>query len=382
MKLVFWSSLLFILYPYIGYPLILWIKRIFSTQIELKLNSAYYPLVSVVIAAKNEQVNIERRIRDILQQSYPKDNLEIIVISDGSTDKTNDIVEKLALEIKSQSNTPAIKILSYFPSQGKSIALNTGVKNASGEIIVFADARQRFHIDAIKNLVLFLEDQEVGCVSGELEFEGNVAGEGKPEMGIYWRYEKWIRKQESYSGSMIGATGAIYAIRKALFEPMPADTILDDVLIPMTIVYKGFSAIFNENAKAYDQQTSNIAEEWRRKVRTLAGNWQLLSINKRFFIPWQNPLWFRFISHKFLRLIVPFFLPIVLLSCAPIQEPFYRFLTIMQLSIYSMALLGYVAPIVRNVRFINLCFFLTTLNVAAIAGFYYWTTGSTAKLWR
>ena len=382
MKLVFWSSLLFILYPYIGYPLILWIKRIFSTQIELKLNSAYYPLVSVVIAAKNEQVNIERRIRDILQQSYPKDNLEIIVISDGSTDKTNDIVEKLALEIKSQSNTPAIKILSYFPSQGKSIALNTGVKNASGEIIVFADARQRFHIDAIKNLVLFLEDQEVGCVSGELEFEGNVAGEGKPEMGIYWRYEKWIRKQESYSGSMIGATGAIYAIRKALFEPMPADTILDDVLIPMTIVCKGFSAIFNEDAKAYDQQTSNIAEEWRRKVRTLAGNWQLLSINKSLFIPWQNPLWFRFISHKFLRLIVPFFLPIVLLSCALIQEPFYRVLTIIQLSIYSLVLLGYVVPIVRKIRFINLCFFLVTLNIAAVAGFYYWVTGSTAKLWR
>ncbi|MER2511809.1 MAG: glycosyltransferase family 2 protein [Nitrosomonas ureae] len=382
MKLTVWLSSLFILYPYIGYPLILWIKMIFSEQNNLKWSGIYYPLVSVVIAAKNEQVNIERRIRNILQQNYPKDNFEIIVVSDGSTDETNDIVKNMSLEIKSQYNIPAIKLISYFPSQGKSIALNKGVKNAIGEIIVFTDARQSFHIDAIKDLVLCFKDQEVGCVSGELLFEEDVAGEGKPEMGIYWRYEKWIRKQESYSGSMVGATGAIYAIRKGLFEPMPANTILDDVLIPMTIVCKGFSAIFNEDAKAYDQQTSNIAEEWRRKVRTLAGNWQLLSINKSLFIPWQNPLWFRFISHKFLRLIVPFFLPIVLLSCALIQEPFYRVLTIIQLSIYSLVLLGYVVPIVRKIRFINLCFFLVTLNIAAVAGFYYWVTGSTAKLWR
>ncbi|MEI2701469.1 MAG: glycosyltransferase family 2 protein [Baekduia sp.] len=382
MKLIFWISAFFVFYPYAGYPLILWINGLFSSRRKKVLIRESTPFVSVVVAVKNEEKNIQNRINNLLLQSYPKNRFEIVVASDGSTDSTNEIVSRMAREIRSQFNDPKIIFTSYHPSRGKSVAINEGVKNANGEILVFTDARQRFQVDAIKNLTSILNDPTIGCVSGELLFEDEAEGKDKTEIGLYWRYEKWIRKQESLSGSIVGATGAIYSIRKALFEPMPANTVLDDVLIPMIIVQKGFSAVFCDEAKAYDRLSSRIIDEWRRKVRTLSGNWQLLSINSNFILPWRNPLWFRFVSHKVLRLIVPFLLPIVLLSCASVQDPFYKALTFTQLFIYSLALLSYIVPAVRNVRFVNLCYFFILMNAAAVVGFYHWLMGNTAKIWR
>lgn len=383
MKYIFWISLVIILYPYVGYPLILWIKNLFNVNKINRMTPSLkdYPFVSVVIAVKNEELNIEKKIRNILDQTYPENSFEMIIIADGSSDDTNDIIERLSLEINSKYNFFKIKIISYFPSHGKAFALNQGVNNASGELIIFSDARQIFEANAIEMLVLTLQNQQIGCVSGELLFEGKAGGDSKPEMGIYWQYEKWIRKQESFSGFMVGATGAIYAIRKSLFYPIPSNTILDDVLIPISIIFKGFYAVFNDQARAYDKPTGHVKDEWRRKVRTLAGNWQLLSINNDLILPWRNPIWFRFISHKILRLIVPFFLPVFFISCLFIQEPLYRFFAISQFIFYGIVGLAYIRPSIRNIRIVNISFFFVTLNLAAITGFYYYVTDRTDRLW-
>ena len=265
-----------------------------------------FPHVSVVIAARNEEKNIERRIRNIMNQDYPKEKLEVIVVSDGSIDATDDIVKAIMSEVERRAKG-FLRILSHQPSFGKPFCINAGVAAATGDIIVFADCRQRFADNAIKELIKNFVDQKVGCVSGELVLEKTPGSSMQTEMGAYWRFEKWVRKLESSTGSVPGATGAIYAVRKKLFRPLPIQTLLDDVLIPMRICMQRFRTIFDSKAIAYDTVSMNFALEKKRKIRTLAGNWQLLILEPSLLNPFKNPIWARFLSHKILRLLIPYF---------------------------------------------------------------------------
>jgi biofilm PGA synthesis N-glycosyltransferase PgaC len=263
------------------------------------------PFVSVVIAARNEEEHIKRRIRDLIDQDYPKEKLEIIVVSDGSTDATDDIIETILCETECWRRN-FLRILSHKPSRGKPFCINAGMAAATGEIVVFADCRQRFAHNAIQELVKNFDDQKVGCVSGNLVFEETPGSSIQAEMGAYWRFEKWLRKLESDTGSVPGATGAIYAVRKELFRPIPIQTLLDDVLVPMHICIQGYRTIFESKAIAYDTVSMNFDMEKQRKIRTLAGNWQLLILEPNLLNPFKNPAWARFFSHKILRLLVPY----------------------------------------------------------------------------
>ncbi len=379
-KLIFWSSFSFILYTYAGYPILL---LIWAKLFPKKINKYYpkeSPTVSILIAAKNEERTIGQRIENLLAQDYPLEKVEIIIISDGSTDKTNKIVLKFANQ--QEKNKSLIKLIPLDTSQGKPNALNQGIRCAAGEIIVFTDARQKFDKNVTTELIANFSDPTVGCVSGELLFVKDTNSNIKEEMGLYWKIEKKVRKLESAIGSVAGATGAIYAIRKSLYQELPQETLLDDVLTPMNITLQGYRTIFEDNAYAYDTISQNVAQEWRRKVRTLAGNWQFLNIKPTLFLPVHNPIWWRFLSHKFFRLLVPFFLPLILAGAVLSESVSCQTFIYLQIIFYTMAISGWLVPQMRQYRIVNLSYFFMVLNLAALSGFVYWVTGNSSKAWQ
>ncbi len=379
-KLFFWTSLIFIFYTYIGYPILLSIwAKLFPQQIK-KSSPKESPTVSILIAAKDEEKNIGSRIENLLAQNYPKGKIEIIIISDGSEDRTNEIV--LEFTEPSQKGKPLVKLAALNKSAGKPKALNQGMALANGEIIVFTDARQTFEPNAIKELIANFSDPQIGCVSGELLFIKNTESNIKEEMGLYWKIEKMVRKLESTIGSVAGATGAIYAIRKSLYRELPKETLLDDVLTPMNIVLQGFRTVFEGKALAHDTISKNISQEWRRKVRTLAGNWQFINLKPSLFSPLRNPIWWRFLSHKFFRLLVPFGLPLLFVSAILSKGTFYQAFVYLQLLFYTLAASGWLIPQIRSYRIINLSYFFMVLNFAALNGFWYWITGNCKNVWQ
>lgn len=380
-KSLFFISLFFIFYTYAGYPLYLYaMTKLLPKPVKRKCSDPL-PFVSVIIAAKNEALNIEKRINNLLQQDYPSDRVEIIVVSDGSDDNTQVIIQQLA--DRQDPDQERISCHAYFPSQGKPSALNIGVQQASGEIIVFADARQTFNKDVITELIKNFSDSTIGGVSGELVFLEEGESSIKAQMGAYWEYEKKIRKMESDTGSVVGATGAIYAIRKKLYKPLAPATLLDDVMTPMNIVSQGYRIVFDSKAIAYDAVSKNVSQEWNRKVRTLTGNWQLLSLKPDLLNPLKNNCWFRFLSHKFARILVPFFLAILfVVPLSQLHAPLYLVAFYGQVVLYLCALMAYFFPKVQQNSFLKFIYFFCVLNVACLAGFWRWATGQATKTWQ
>lgn len=378
-KFIFWTSLLFIFYTYIGYPALLFIWAKLFPKIINKSSPEEYPTVSILIAARNEETNIGPRIENLLAQNYPKDKFEIIIISDGSQDRTNEIVLKYTNPPKAKA--PPVKLLALDNSKGKPNALNQGMSLAKGEIILFTDARQSFNRNVTKELVANFSDPTVGCVSGELLFVKDTTSNIHMEMGLYWTFEKTIRKLESTISSVVGATGAIYAIRKTLYRQLPPETLVDDVFTPMNIVLQGFRTIFESRACAYDIISQNAPQEWRRKVRTSAGNWQLITLNPRLFFPGQNPICWQFLSHKFFRLLCPFFFLILFLSSTVLNCIFYQLVTFSLVFFLLGGVIGWKFPRVQQLPMVKFFFFFTLLNCATVSGFWYWLKGDLNKVW-
>ncbi len=373
MEFLFWILLFLIFYTYLGYPLGLYIKSVFKKYPISYGHMEDFPRVSIVIAARNEAKNIERRIRNIMNQDYPKEKLEIIIVSDGSMDATDDIVKTIIHETDGLTKG-FLRMHSHEPSLGKPFCINTGVASATGDIVVFADCRQRFDDNAIKELVKNFGDRKVGCVSGELVFEETPGSSIQSEMGAYWRFEKWLRKLESATGSVPGATGAIYAIRKKLFRPLPVQTLLDDVLVPMHVCMLGYRTVFENKAIAYDVVSNTLDLEKKRKIRTLAGNWQLLFLEPALLNPLKNPLWIRFMSHKIFRLLIPYCL-ITLLFVALKLEDVYSYLFLATVALFFLIsflppmkgrfrLLSKFTRIFRSIIFLNYFAFLAPLKLA------------------
>lgn len=377
---LFWFSLLFIVYVYFGYPLILLILANLFPKPVVKRHFTEWPSVTVVIAAKNEADTIQRRIENIFSQDYPQDRLEVIVVSDGSADSTVAIVNNL---IADRGDVyPKIKMVPKAVSTGKPETLNLGVKEAQGELIVFADARQQFSGDALKNLIANFNDAEVGGVSGELHFVDNESSGLAVEMGVYWKYEKFVRKMESRCGSVVGTTGAIYAIRKELYQELPQAALLDDVLVPIFIVSQGFRVVYDSLALAYDTVSSDVKGEWRRKVRTLTGNWQMLSIAPTISYVIQGRILWRFFSHKIGRLLVPFFLIILFASGFAADGPVYVIASCGQVLFYGVALSAFFLKSLRKNKQVRLVYFFCVMNLAAAYSFFVWISGGSSRVWK
>ncbi len=331
METVFWLSFTLIVYVYFGYPavLALW-KRIAPRPVA----KAYWePAVSIVIAAHNERQRIEKKIRNCLSLDYPKQKLQIIVSLDGPTDGSEFAVWKYA--------SKGVDVVHSNEHRGKAAALNAALKRAAGEIVVFADARQTFDRSAIRELAANFADPAVGAASGELLLLDDSDREAAGGVGLYWRYEKCLRAMESQVHSAAGATGAIYAIRRELYEDLPEDTLLDDVLTPLRIVLKGKRAVFDPAAKAYDAVACCPLAEYGRKVRTLAGNYQLLGQLPQLLLPWKNPIFVQFVSHKAGRLLVPYALILLFVTNIFLLRGFYAVTFALQSAWYVLAAAGY-----------------------------------------
>ena len=359
LDVVFFSFLFIVFHTYVGYPLLLTIWAM--TRRRPLIRRYCTPPVTIVIAAWNEERHIAARIENCLQQVYPHERLEIIVVSDGSTDETSSIVRSFAAR--------GVCLVELETRMGKAVALNVGVAAAHGEIVVFADARQSFSTTAVRELVANFSDPSVGAVSGELILESTTAGPTAEGVGLYWTIEKWIRQKEASIDSIVGATGAIYAIRRHLFEALPPGTILDDLLTPMRIVMRGFRIVFEGRALAFDRVSHDYSSEFKRKVRTLAGNYQAISLCPGLIKPWTNRLYLQFMSHKVCRLMAPGALVGLLVTNLAHLGGWYTVFMVVQTACYAMALAGWgLSRMGVRERLTGAAFTFCLLNYAAVMG--------------
>ncbi|HAH19531.1 MAG TPA: hypothetical protein DCL49_01345 [Candidatus Omnitrophica bacterium] len=372
LEMLFWFLLILIFYVYFGYPFFLVIISFFFTSHVKKHNIT--PFVSIIISVHNEENVVKRKIENCLDLDYPKEEMEIIIGSDNSMDKTDDIINEYTKS--------GVLFYKFGEQRGKVSVLNELVPKAKGEIIIFSDARQVLDKNALKELVKNFADENVGAVSGELFISGNKESAVSDGVGLYWDYEKFLRKLESQIGSTVGVTGAIYAIRKKLYVPPRTDTLLDDVFIPMKAVEKGYRVIFEPLAKAYDTFSKTPKEEAARKVRTLAGNWQIFFRMKNMFNPLKSKVALQLFSHKLLRVLIPYFLIILLLTnYFLLGERIYNIFFILQLGFYLSALAGYFLISCR-IKLFNISYTFCMLNYMAIKGLFVFLTDKQKVVWK
>ena len=363
MKLLFWFCFASVGYAYVGYALLLAIYARLRPRPLVK--GRITPTVSIIIAARNEETNLPAKLTNISSLEYPPERIQIVIASDGSTDRTNQIL----LE---HSGSVVPVILDH--SLGKASALNEAVRRATGDLLVFLDVRQSVDSTALSELASCFADSRVGAASGELLLETPSGESSETALGIYWKLEKAVRKLESSTGSVVGVTGAIYAIRRELYVEIPVGTILDDVFIPMNVVRMSKRVVFEPRAIARDRIFTSKGKEFSRKVRTLSGNYQLLRLAPWLLSP-ANPLLFRFVSHKLLRLLVPLLLTGMLAASLLIAEEFYRILFSLQLFFYGLAALGSLNPSARRFRVIAIPNTFVMLNAAAATALYNYIRG-------
>jgi len=283
------------------------------------------PTVSVIIPAYNGEGFLASKLRSVLSLDYPKDKLDILVVSDGSTDRTDELAREFAAE--------GVKLLRVMRG-GKPAALNASIPTVSGEILLLTDVRQHLEANSLRLLVRSFADPAVGVVSGELVI-GNARGGEEAEIGAYWRFETWMRDRLSLIDSMFGATGPFYALRKSLAVTIPPDMLLDDVYLPLSAYFKGYRLVMEKEAKAYDIATSRETE-FRRKVRTLAGNFQILMAYPALLGP-GNRMWWHFVSYKLGRLLLPWALLGLLICSSLLPHPWRWPVCAIQLGGYGLA---------------------------------------------
>ena len=320
----------FCLYTMFGYPLLLALLARHGRPVQ----KAFAPRsISVILPVRNGERWVAQKLESLLALNYPADLIEILVVSDGSTDATERIVEGY----EGQGGIRLLKV----PAGGKALALNRAIEEASGEILFFTDVRQELSRDSLRNLVACFADPAVGVASGELVIrKGQTAGEAN--VGLYWRYEKWIRTRQSWRDSVIGATGCIYAMRRDLARPLPAETLADDMYLPLAGFFKGYRVILDDSAKAFDDPT-DLSSEFRRKIRTLAGVYQIVGYYPTLLGP-ENRMWLHFVSHKVARLLLPWALLLAAATSFGLPDPWRAIAWCGQAGLYGLAALDGALP--------------------------------------
>ena len=361
MKIIFWLSLFGVVYTYVGYPIIVWILA--SLRPRPWRTAPITPSVSIVLAVHNGVLLLPGRIQHLLRLDYS--NLkEIILVSDGSTDGT--------VELLTRQQHPLINVIILEQHRGKAVAVNAGMARATADVIVFVDVRPDIAPGAIQHLVSNFADEKVGCVSGTLKLnhEGQDAASAAVG-GFYWRYERWIRTCEALSGSPVGVCGCFYAVRRELAVEQPPGIILDDMFQPLAIIRQGYRSVVDPLACVYDTGPIKVEGEFHRKVRTLAGNFQLLQMAPWILTP-QNGVLFRLVSHKLMRLVVPYLLILQLISVTVLSahSPVYAALAGVQIFGWIVAIIGlrYKLPVIHRVAAPASA--LLMLNAAAVVGAY------------
>lgn len=347
--IVFWGAAGLLAYTYAGYPmLLLALARLRPRPVA---RGTWLPPVSVVMTVYQGAGELAAKLDNLLALDWPA-ALDIVVACDGCSDASAAIARGY--------QDRGVRVLEFPQRRGKAACVNDAVAAATGELLLMTDVRQRIEPGALRALAANFADANVGVAGGELRFADPDTGFAA-SVDAYWRYETAIRGAESASGSVVGVSGALYALRRAAFQPLPPGTVLDDVLVPMRAVREGYRVVLEPGAVAWDQASAVPAQERRRKLRTLAGNFQLLALAPWLLVPGANPLWLRFVSHKLLRLASPWLL-LALAAAAIALFPSHRFY---RLACLAMALA--LAVLVAAGRWPALAHWLPVRVLAAFA---------------
>lgn len=373
MEAALWACAALATYAYLGYPALVFLAAALRPRPAAK--AEVRPTVTAIVVARDEEARIAAKIATLRALDYPRERLDLIVVSDGSTDRTAAVVG---------ANADAALTLLEFPEpRGKAACLNDAVAGARGEVLLLGDARQDLDPAALTSLVACLADARVGAVSGELHLAADP-GAAARDLGLYWRLEKAVRHAESRFDSTVGVTGAIYAVRRELFPHLDPRTILDDVAVPMAVARRGLRVLFAPEARAFDRIAEDDAHEFRRKVRTLAGNFQLAALHPWLLSPWHNRLWVQTVSHKLLRLLVPWCLAVVLAASVGLaRTPAYALLAAAQLAVYGLAAFGFWrARRGRPLGLASVPYAFALLNVAAAVALFRFLGGRERAAWK
>lgn len=330
--IVFWGCVALVAWAYAGYPLLaaLLARRYGVAPYEGDAGES----LTVVVAAYDEEARIAARVRDILDQDYPAHRLQVLVVSDGSRDDT---ARAAAIDDE------RVRVIALPHNVGKAMAINAALRHVDSELVAFTDVRQRFGPGSLRALVAPFAAPSIGAVSGELVIAANADGSGEG-VGLYWRMEKRLRADEARLGWLHGVSGSIHAMRRRLFRPMPPGTVLDDMWMPLQVIHSGHQVWMARDAVAHDRASGSIDEEFQRKLRTLAGNWQLVARLPWLLNPLRNPVFFAWFSHKLLRLLVPWALLAALAASAVGEGALMRTMFWAQLLGYGGALAGLMLP--------------------------------------
>jgi cellulose synthase/poly-beta-1,6-N-acetylglucosamine synthase-like glycosyltransferase len=368
-KLLFWLCFAGVVWCYAAYPLLQLLRARLRPRPLRRGSVDDRATVSVVLAVRNGASYLRHRVENLLAQDLPADRLEVLVVCNGCTDASETIAAELA------GADPRVRVLVGPAEQGKAGALNLGIAHATGDFVVFADVRQTFAPGAVRTLLASFADPEVGAVSGKLVIERGreSAVEG---VRLYWGLESILRLAESRTGSVMGATGAIYAIRRDCFEPIPANTILDDVWLPMRIALSGRRVVLEPAAVAVDHASEDSRREYFRKRRTMVGNLQLVRLMPELLHPTRNPLFIRFFSHKLLRLATPFLFLGMLLAAGVTPEAPYRWFFVLELSGYLLGIVG----LVLHVPLLSIPSAFVMIHVAIFSAFRQFRSDA-ARVW-
>lgn len=374
---IFWTCLALVVYAYLVYPSVIWVlARWLGRALPFPPHPAKeLPTVSLLIAAHNEEAVIAERLRNALAMDYPPDKREIVVASDGSTDATAAIVCCF--------KDPAIHLLNYPENRGKAATLNASFPSLTGQIVILSDANTNIDPEATRRLVQWFQLLQVGVVCGRLVLTD--APTGKNVDGLYWKYETFLKRCEGRLGALLGSNGAIYAMRKELFTPIPNDTIVDDFVIPLQAKLRtGCAIVYDGEAVAREETAPNVRSEFRRRARIGAGGFQAMFRLWRLLNPSRGWVAFTFLSHKILRWLCPFFLlGMVASNLVLFDYGFYRWLLLGQLTFFLLSVLGaWIPGRGRLLKPIRLLTMFTTMNLAILVGFWRWLSASQKGAWQ
>ena len=366
-RFLFWASAASLAYTFAGYQvLITSLARARRRPVRAEREEGAAEAATALIVACDEGARIRSRIENLHASRVP---VSVAVCSDGSIDDT-----------AAQARKAGAKVFEFAERRGKAACLAEVIPQLDSPLVVLTDARQQFTPDTVSRLTGHFQDPAIGAVSGILRIgePGTAAGSG---VNAYWKMETAVRQAESDLDSCIGCTGAVYAIRRSLFRPPPADTILDDVVIPMQIAIAGYRVLYDSEAEAFDPQALDPRAETRRKARTLAGNFQMLLRYPHWLLPWKNRLAFQLISHKYFRLAGPGLLLCALVSSGLLAgEPFYRVCLAMQVLLYGLAAAGLALPSLR-VSLFSIPAGFVFLNFMTLRGFLRFLFGARGGAW-
>jgi len=380
-EFIFWASLGLTAYAYLGYPLLAWTWAWISKDPRGRRTGVLevrppeeWPQVTLVIAAYKEESIILERLQNALMLDYPADRIEILVGVDGIEDLTADLVRSV--------DESRVRCLQYPVRRGKASVLNDSVPQARGDIVVFSDANTMMQPDAIKRLVRHFERKQVGGVCGKLVLVDPITGSNVD--GMYWKFENFLKRCEGRMGALLGVNGAIYAIRKELYQPIPANTIIDDFLIGMRVHQQGMLLIYDPTAIAIEETPANINAEFHRRARIGAGAFQSLVWLRPLLNPLRGKVAFAFWSHKVCRWFCPAFLVTAMIANIILSsDPLYlRILLIHELFYVAAALGAYFLHGRKQLRLFRIPAMFVSMNAALAVGFWRWLSGIQGGTWK